>query len=425
MGDDIGQRDRDQRVHEAAPELGRGVVLPHRLHADDAQSVDPGHDEHDTDEADRERDLQRGLGVEAEVQEAVLELDAQAVRPRPQRPLREAVERRRADHRAQQRDRARHRVQPRRPAQERPPAQLAALPVQWGQPREEAEVDPERVAEARPRLGAIDAHADDLRRRVGQDHHRQGARVGLVRVRQLDPRERQDPERRRPAPEPVRIRDRVRPGADALHQPAGAAADRQPRIERAEDVAEDEAQDRDADPEQDVDHRRGEIAERVLHARQAAVDGEAEQNHSERAEQHVHDHRQGNHTPPGGLLLEASCGPQHPLLAHVLEPRPGPQHRKPDERDHEDERRAPGEQPARDRQVLLADKAVRARGRRQCERRGEDDRPRRGEPPPHGSTWSDAICCPAFSSSMTNLPSIDAGNEKCTLPPFVTSLCRS
>jgi len=115
-----------------------------------------------------------------------------------------------------------------------------------------------------------------------------------------------------------------------------------------------------------------------------------------------------------------------PPLLQALEPRAGPQRGEPHERGHEHRRRRPGEHPPRDRKVLAAHEAVgRRRVRHRGERRDRDGRPGGAEAEPHGATSTDAICCLWFSSSTTNLPSIDAGNVKWTLPPFVTSLCRS
>ena len=100
-----------------------------------------------------------------------------------------------------------------------------------------------------------------------------------------------------------------------------------------------------------------------------------------------------------------------------------------DERDDEDDRRPPREQPARDREVLAADEAVGERGVGQrgdarggeCGGGGGDARPA----PHDGVTSRLAIWVPAFSSSTSKRPSIVALKVKVTLPPFSTSFIKS
>jgi len=59
-----------------------------------------------------------------------------------------------------------------------------------------------------PRVDAVEAHAHELGGRVGEREHRQRARVLAVDEDQLDPGERDDPERRRPPAEPRRVGQR-------------------------------------------------------------------------------------------------------------------------------------------------------------------------------------------------------------------------
>ena len=113
----------------------------------------------------------------------------------------------------------------------------------------------------------------------------------------------------------------------------------------------------------------------------------------------------------------------------VLEARLRPQHGERDEGDDEHDGGGPGEQPARDREVLLADEAVGQRGvgqdgdggARECGAEGCDAQPAHHE----GSTSSIAIWVPAFSSSTSKRPSMVAVKSNSTLPPAVTSFFRS
>ena len=291
---------------------------------------------------DHERHLERQPEREPEAREGVLHLSDQVVE---QRTLLGAVERRRADGAEEQSGRPGDRHQARRADDRRPEDEPpVTAPAERGQPGEQPEPDAEGVAVADPRLDAVEAHPEELDREVDQHQHGQRLRVARGRPAQLADGERDQPGDGRPVAEPLRVGERLGHGVArrALGQPARRAADRPPRAEQAEDVAEQQREERDADPEADVDRGRGQVVLLAVRPRQAGVDGHREHEHAERAQQHLHDEREAEERP----------------LARAVEHRALPAGRQREEGDDEHGRRRHGEPEDRDRQVGAADDAV-------------------------------------------------------------------
>ena len=170
-----------------------------------------------------------------------------------------AVERGDADRAHQQRDGAAARAsRPTAPVIGGRAYEHAVVAGERRQPREQREVDAERVGVARPRLDAVEAHAHERDDEVEQREDRERLRLAPARPAQLADAEEQDPRRRGPAPQPRRIGQRLG-RRDARDDEADRAADRAPRAEQAEDVAEHERGDRHAHPQHDVDGGRREV----------------------------------------------------------------------------------------------------------------------------------------------------------------------
>jgi hypothetical protein len=175
---------------------------------------------------------------------------------------------------------------------------------------------------------------------------------------ELEPGEAEDRRDSRPASEPPRI---GRSGAEAAAQwrPRGQPARRprggQPGVEERKDVAEEDAEDRHPDPEENEHRGRGEVGARALAAHQAAGHDRAEEGHADRAT---------GHPDPGRDAAQ-------PALVKALEARRGPHRRQADERGHQDDAGRPGEQPGRDRQERAADQAMRRRHARPGRRCGQ------------------------------------------------------
>ena len=160
-----------------------------------------------------------------------------------------------------------------------------------------------------------------------------------------------------------------------------------------------------ADPEGDVDQRRQEVRGPGLHAGEARVDAHREDRHAEGAGQDLERHRDAQDDP----------------LACVLEPWPRPERGEGDEGDDEHDGRPPGEEPAREGQVLAAHDAVRLRGPRRQQRGRERGRRDERRPPPHGVTSSRAICVSVPCSSTSKRPSSVARRSKRVRRPGVSS----
>ena len=184
------------------------------------------------------------------------------VRARPELALREAVEARRADHRAQQRDRARHGSRCGAPASGgRTVQRRASRQCSGDELREQAEVDAEGVGVARPRRRCrrrSSRRAASRRRAAPWSPAWLGS--SLVDVDELDPGEGEDPDRGRPAAEPRRVGHRRRAAAAAARAPETQPTPRaiaRHGLNGREDVAEQQRSANGiADPEDHVDDRR-------------------------------------------------------------------------------------------------------------------------------------------------------------------------
>ena len=107
-------------------------------------------------------------------------------------------------------------------------------------PREQAEVDGERLAALVPRAPAEGGHPEPRRVAVERDRERQRARARRLRVAELERREAEEEERGRPDAEPLRV---ARAAASSScpsrsARPRDAVRDREPRVERRPDVPE-------------------------------------------------------------------------------------------------------------------------------------------------------------------------------------------
>ena len=151
------------------------------------------------------------------------------------------------------------RIEPRQPAQRPPQAEHAVAGLEDRDPREQVEVDRERLAVARPRLDAPHVLRGERQDRVaddGGDEHRR------VVSPQPDTSSIQVKTSRatagRPAPEPLGVRPVQR-----RQQPP----ERPERAERAVEVAEQDRGEHQPDPERDQQERRRPVVQRRAAAR--------------------------------------------------------------------------------------------------------------------------------------------------------------
>ena len=166
-----------------------------------------------------------------------------------------------------------------------------------GEGREHAEVDRERLPAREPLLGPEQDHGDEGVGAVGE--RRDGGRVrgqadGLkaaLAVDELEPAEGDDPGDRGPAAEALRIGERRRRGlaGDQLEDAADEPGDGAPRVKRAEDVAEEDAEDDEPEPGGDEDEGDREVAVRRLGAVEPRPDRDPEQEDAERPGEHLGD----------------------------------------------------------------------------------------------------------------------------------------
>ena len=283
-------------------------------------------------------------------------------------------------------------------------AEPAVLDPEAAELGEHPEIDGEDLAALAPPLGPE------------QGHHRQrvaavdeGGGGGRVRVEadgdaaagavdDLQPDDREQADRGRPAAERLRVGEVG--GALAGDRPEARPrrpAHRAPGVEGPEDVAQQGGEERKAEPGGDEEEGEGEVAIRRFGAAQAGVDGDAEQEDADEAAENLDgpaDQSAGEPRPEGAPV-------------RLLETGLAPGRREREEGRDQDDRRPPGEQPGRDRQVLPGGQRVRER--------------QEG----HGLTRNSAICSLRPSSSTSKMPSISAGKSKLTVPPAATSCIRS
>ncbi len=164
-------------------------------------------------------------------------------------------------------------------AEQRAPSQHVLALLEDRDPREEVEVDRERLAAAAPRLDAEPRHPGPGEHAVGDRRGGQARGVLAPPRRELDPGEDQQPGGRGPAAEALG----VGMGRRAPDQRTGRAGDGPPRVQRMEEVAEEHARERHPDPEHDQDEDRSEVRERVGRADVAGADDDREQQRAQRA----------------------------------------------------------------------------------------------------------------------------------------------
>lgn len=170
---------------------------------------------------------------------------------------------------------------------------------------------------------------------------------------ELEPSEGEDPGGGRPAPKPDRIREW---GGEWLGSASGerahAARGSPPRVERAEDVAEQHAQHREAHPEEDEHGSRSEVRRRDLSAGHPAD----------------HDQEEQRDADCPARRRQPSRERQEPHTVWMLEPGSRPQGRQREERHEQHGAGRPREQPCRNREIRATEQAV-GRGRgRPCDR---------------------------------------------------------
>src|SRR5205085_9425967 len=116
---------------------------------------------------------------------------------------------------------------------------------------------------------------------------------------------------------------------------AGNAADRPPRVERAENVPEEAGEEGEAEPDGDEEEGDREVAIRRFGAVDAGVGGDAEEEDAEGSTEHLEDRAEQHRREPG----------RRGAPAFVLELRRAPGGREGEEGDDEDDRGRPGEEP--------------------------------------------------------------------------------
>ena len=195
-------------------------------------------------------------------------------------------------------------------------------------------------------------------------------------MRQLERREGEQRQGGGIPAEPLRVVEhRLRRTSRALDDPDGGVRDRTPRAEHAPHVAERRGEERQAEPEDDVDERRREVEELDRGAEERRQEREHEEPDRDRLQDGAEHARQEHRLEQPGKGLPARV---------PLEERPPPERAEQDERDDEDDRRRGVEERSGNREVSDAPDSV-----------GEH---------PHGLTVSSAICACRSSSSITNRP---------------------
>jgi hypothetical protein len=293
----------------------------------------------------------------------------------------EAVEADAAEHDRQEGDRARRRVAHGEGGERDPQPQAAVTHAPGRDQREEAEEDGKRLAVPRPRLAAERRHPEQRDVRVEADREREDAGVGRVGVGELERGEEEEQCRAGP-PAPVRrvLGERPRFAARALARPYIGIRECPPGAQRPPHVPQEDGEQRNTEPEVDVDPRRRQVAERigVPHRR----GGEDEHEQRDRNSLQCYPQRRRERNPRERL------GRRSPLRAGG-EQRPLPERAERDERDNEYDGRPPEEQPFRDGQVADAADPV-----------GDD----------HGSTWRFPSRMSDSCSSISKRPGTFARN---------------
>ena len=210
-------------------------------------------------------------------------------------------------------------------------------------PRDVREQDREALAALRPGLAAEGEHAEERDVRVERDRERERPRVRRVRVAELERDEGEERHRSRVAPEALRVHgQRARLTPQPLPHPDERVCERPPGAERPPHVAEEQREQREPEPEDDVDPGRSEVLERL----RGADEGGREHDHEEHDGDRLHDDPHRPEHEPAEARSERAAGGS-PLELRCLPERP-----ESDERDDEDDGAAPVEQPRGNGEVL-------------------------------------------------------------------------
>ena len=297
MRDEIREGDRDQGVGESGPQLCERGCAPPRLPCRGCRSC----------RSSPTPTKQSRMKIVSVSRMA-------AVRPRPasakpfegpihstlEGALLSAVEGRGGDRGDHNPRRAWNRRPSGRCGQRPPAAEPAVLYPEHAQPSEHAEINREDLSpfgtRSLHRTGPSSSACSRCRpvpprrRRVGRDRPRLPARP----VDDLQPDQRQQPDRSGPATEPLRIGEMSGPlSRDCREGPAEYTAHRPPGVEGPEDVAEEDTDRREAQPGGDEHERQGEIAVGRFGSPQPGIDREPQQ---EDADSPAHDLRRQTHT---------------------------------------------------------------------------------------------------------------------------------
>ena len=182
------------------------------------------------------------------------------------------------------------------------PAQIhgALAVLDSGQARQEVEVDSEPVCARSPLLDPEQHHPHEHHYEVARRERGERRRNVTVEVDQLKPPETDQASNGGPHPKPGGVAQggsSKRAGGDPSSSPTQETSRRSPRAEHTENVAEQHTQQRETDPEDDVDERDREVRVRYLRTREAAVEHQREQRHPDHVQQRLKTHRQSKGTP--------------------------------------------------------------------------------------------------------------------------------
>ena len=254
-------------------------------------------------------------------------------------------------------------------------------------PREVREQDREALAPLRPALAPECDHAEERDVRVDRDRERERPRVRGIRVAQLERDEGEERHGAGVAPEALRIRgERAGLTTGPLPHPDERVCERPPGAEGPPHVAEEEREQREPEPEDDVDPRWSEVLERLGGADEGGREHDREEHDGDRLHDDPHrpEHEPTEARPErtaGGSPLELRCLPERPQS---------------DERDDEDDGATPVEEPRGNGKILDPPDPVAEDVREQC--------------PAQDVTFSRASTASGSWSSRSNRPASLATN---------------
>ena len=346
MRDRVDERDG----HEAADELGleRPLRLDDRLSRTGRPEVGDRHEENAADQARYRKPRRDQLGGSGRVEDVrPLDVRAQVL---PERRPAEPVEADGAEHDRDEGEVARDRLAAGEPRERHPDDQASVARAEGRDPREQAEVDGERLAALGPQAPAEGRHSEPRRVAVQRDRERQRARAGRRLVAELERGEAEEEHRARPDAEPLGVGERRGPAApQSLRDPGNAVGDREPRVDRRPDITEQNLDGNEAEPEDHVHERRREVLRRRRLSHERGREDERQQARRDEAEQHAQSRRPQDAFEPHW---------QRPAYGSPLELRAAPERTEQEERENEHDSAGPQEEPVRDRQVANASEAV-------------------------------------------------------------------